>query len=381
MLIRRGLLPLEGRCFVRATLFLRVMALTCVTIAVFVSALPGGTAAAPLEATAPDPVALMQTWLLPRYDALVRATAQQEQSWRTFCDAPDVAQVERLRADFRAVGDSWAKVSFISFGPVAEGLRSDRFNFYPDRRQSVSRALLDALQGPDDDRFTASRFTHLSVAVQGLPALERLLFDPDAPATLTQDATAARRCALGRAIALNLFAIASDIRFGWGDASPALIAHVRRNTAPGVLMGDASQLLAAMLTDLAAAYQSVVDLNLLAVMGRSLDDVRPLAGEGRRSGREARIIRLQVESANSLLRLLAAGLPDTARDRVLKALVAAQAAADGLPTDLGAAAADPLRRPALEKAVAVFKVAQRTIVDPLAQRLGVSLGFNALDGD
>ncbi len=365
----------------RATLFLRVMALTCVAAVLSVSGLSGGASAAPADATAPDPVALVQSWLLPRYDALVRATAQQEQSWRTFCHAPDVAQVDQLRADFRAVGDSWAKVSFITFGPVAEGLRSDRFNFYPDRRQSVSRALQDALQGPDDDRFTADRFTHLSVAVQGLPALERLLFDPGATATLTQDATAARRCLLGKAIALNLFAIASDIRFGWGDASPALVAHVRRNTAPGVVMGDASQLLNAMLTDLASAYQSVVDLNLLAVMGRSLDDVRPLAGEGRRSGREAQIIRLQVDSANSLIRLLAAGLPETAKERVLKALVAAQAAADELPNDLGAAAADPLRRPALEEAVAVFKVAQRTIVDPLAQRLGVSLGFNALDGD
>lgn len=365
----------------RATLFLRVMALTCVVIAVFVSALPGGAAAAPLEATAPDPVALVQSWLLPRYDALVRATAQQEQSWRTFCQAPDVAQVERLKADFRAVGDRWAQVSFISFGPVAEGLRSDRFNFYPDRRQSVGRALQDALKGPDDDRFTADRFTRLSVAVQGLPALERLLFAPDAAAKLTKDASAARRCVLGTAIALNLFAIASDIRFGWGDANPALVAQVRREHAPGVPVGDATQLLTAMLADLAAAYQSVVDLNLLSVMGRSLDHVRPLAGEGRRSGREAEIIRLQVESANSLLRLLAAGLPDSTQSRVLKILAAAQSAADALPTDLGAAAADPLRRPTLEKAVAAFKVAQRTIVDPLAQRLGVPLGFNALDGD
>lgn len=363
------------------TLLFRALALAGVVAGWLATALLLPAQAAPPEAPAPDALALVKTWLLPRYDALVQATARQEQAWRTFCHRPEAGDVKQLQADFRAVGDSWARVSFISFGPVAERLRGDRFNFYPDRRQSVGRALQDALQGPDDDRFTPDHFARLSVAVQGLPALERLLFEPDAAAALTQDPSAARRCALGTAIALNLFSIASDIRFGWGDADRALLAKVRGEGVRGVPIGDGTQLLGAFLMDLASAYQSVVDLNLLAVMGRTPDDVRPLAGEGRRSGREAEIIRLQVDSANDLLRQLASGLPETPKANVLKVLANAGSAAKSLPPDIGAAAADPLRRPRLVEAVAVFKAAQRAVVDPLAVRLGITMGFNTLDGD
>lgn len=350
---------------------LRALVLACLVI----GQLTTGTAAAP-----PDAVALVETWLLPRYDALVRTTAQQERHWRAFCSAPQTVPVDALKSDFRAVADSWAEVSFISFGPVATGLRSDRFNFFPDRRQAVARAMAEALDSKDDDRLSPDRFTRLSVALQGLPAMERLLFDGDATTALTKDASSGRRCALGTAIARNLATIAGDIRAGWGDATHGLLADLKGGRAP-VALAESGRLLSEMLTDLAFAYQAVADLNLLALLGRSMDEVRPLAGEGRLSGREAAIVQLQLGSANGLARQLAATLPDAAKANVLAAVDAAQRAADELPPDLGTAAADPRRRPQLEAAVAAFKAAQRTLVDPLAARLGVTLGFNALDGD
>ncbi len=351
---------------------LRAIGLACLMI----GSVMGGAAAAPLDA-----VAVLEPWLLPRYDALVGTTAQQERDWRAFCAAPQAEQVDRLRADFRAVADSWAQVSFISFGPAGTGLRYDRFNFYPDRRQAVARAMADVLDGREDDRLSPGRFTRQSVAVQGLPAMERLLFEADASAALTTGVGAERRCALGLAIALNLATIASDTRSGWGDDTRGLLADLRRRDGPPVELATGERLLSAMLTDLASAYQAVADLNLLAVLGRSMDEVRPLAGEGRLSGREADIVRLQLGSANALARQLAEPLPDPAKAIVLQALAGAQQAADDLPTDLGAAAADPRRRPQLEAAVAAFKIAQRALVDPLAIRLGMPLGFNALDGD
>ncbi|MFG1464114.1 imelysin family protein [Xanthobacter sp. DSM 24535] len=330
---------------------------------------------------APDAVPLLETWLLPRYDALTATTARQEQAWRTFCAKPGPEGIGTLSADFRAVADAWAQVSFVTFGPVILALRADRFNMFPDKRNAVSRSIPELLADPDETRLQPDRFGRLSAAVQGLPALERVLFEPDAAPKLVAGDDAARRCALGTAIALNLATIAKDIRAGWGDKTTGLLAEVKSGKGDKVFLPDPAQVPSLVVTDLAGAYQRVVDLGLIAVLGKSVEEAKPLAGEGRRSGREAEILRQMVRSANALGSSLAAGLPEPARGQVLARFAAAQKAVDALPADLGAAAADPKRRKLLETAVTEVKAAQKAVVDPLAAKLGVPLGFNALDGD
>ncbi len=345
---------------------------------VFGAALVAGAIAAP---AAKPPVALLESWLLPRYAALTQATEQQARDWSTFCAAPAVDGVERLKADVGAVWDAWAQVSFITFGPVGEAQRGDHFDFYPDRRHLVARAIADALETPDPQRLAPAAFGHTTAALQGLPALEQVLFDPGADAALLAGPQAERRCQLGTAIARNLDTIAAEVRSGWGDSQSGVLGALKRGTDDPSRQPAPAQLLGLLLTDLAGTYQATVDLNLLAVLGPNLEAARPLAAEGRRSGREARIVRLRVASANEVAIALAQGLPAPAQAALAATLAAAQRAADNLPADLGAAAADPARRPRLTAAVVQFRAAQRAIVDPLAARLGVLVGFNRLDGD
>jgi predicted lipoprotein len=60
---------------------------------------------------------------------------------------------------------------------------------------------------------------------------------------------------------------------------------------------------------------------------------------------------------------------------------ASSAAIAALDDDLGDAAADPLRRASVEAARDAVKATQLLIVDILPADLGITLGFNALDGD
>ncbi|MFK8251594.1 imelysin family protein [Ancylobacter terrae] len=327
---------------------------------------------------APDIVA---DWLLPRYAALDEAARAQLAAWNAFCKAPSREGLVELKTRFAAVSDAWAAVEFITFGPVVLSLRADRFNLFPERRNAVARSLAELIADPTEERLAPERFARLSAAVQGLPALERLLYDDGADAALVSGAESGRRCAIGRAVAGNLAEIAGGIRSGWGDRNSGLLAQLEAGKPDPVFFPDPNALLSQIVTDLAGAYQRVVDQRLLVVLGKSAEDAKPALADRRRSGRSRETVLAVVASAQALSERLAQGLDAKSRATVDKAGQASLAAVERLPADVGAAATDARGRKSIEAAVTALKAAQKTVAEPLASGLGVPLGFNALDGD
>lgn len=324
---------------------------------------------------------VVEQWLLPRYDALQAATTAQHEAWDAFCKAPSSEGIAGLKQRFADASDAWAAVEFVTSGPVILALRSDRFNLFPERRNAVARSLAELISDPNEDRLEPERFGRLSAAAQGLPALERLLYEDGASAALASGPESARRCAIGRAIAGNLDEIARGIRSGWGDRSNGLLAQLLAGKSDPVFFPDPKALLSQMVTDLAGAYQRVVDQRLLAVAGKTIADAKPALADRRRSGRAKATILATISSADALTEVLAKGLDAKAQGIVDKAGQVALEAVKRLPDDVGAAAADPKGRRVLEAAVVALKAAQKTVAEPLASGLGVPLGFNALDGD
>lgn len=328
--------------------------------------------------SAPD---IVEQWLLPRYDTLVSASEAQSAAWDAFCKAPSVAGIADLKARFAAVSQAWSAVEFITFGPVMLSLRPDRFNLFPERRNAVGRSVTELVADPTDERLKPERFFRLSAAAQGLPAMERLLYDDGADGALASGPESQRRCELGQAIALNLATIADEIRTGWGDRSTGLLAQLLANKPDPVFFPDPGALLSQVVTDLAGAYQRVVDQRILIVLGKNIDEAKPLLSDRRRSDLSKETILTIISSAGSLSELLAKGLDTKGQATVTKAMQGALTAAQGLPDDIGAAATTPKGRKTLEAATVAFKAAQASVADPLAAGLGVPLGFNALDGD
>jgi predicted lipoprotein len=371
-------------------MFRSLMALIVALAAQIGQSLPGATAVAALitqvfvsraQAAPVSAPEVVEQWLLPRYDALAAATGAQLAAWQNFCKAPSADGVASLRQGFGNASDAWAAVEFITSGPVVLELRADRFNLFPERRNAVQRSLAELISDPNEDRLAPERFSRLSAAAQGLPALERLLYDEGAAAALASGPESARRCAIGLAIAGNLDGIARGIRAGWGDRSNGLLAQLLAGKSDPVFFPDPNALLSQLVTDLAGAYQRVVDQRLLVVAGKTIDDARPALADRRRSGRSKATILAVITSADALTETLAKGLDAKAHAVVDKAGQGALAAVKRLPDDIGGAAADPKGRRVLEATVVVLKAAQKTVAEPLASGLGVPLGFNALDGD
>lgn len=324
----------------------------------------------------PGPLAIdvIESWLLPRYQALSASTDAQKAAWTAACADNDFRpETAVLRERFQSASDAWSAVESVTIGPVSLALRPDRIFFFPDRRNAIAKAISELEGRAKDGDIPADAFRGSSVAGQGYPALERLLYEaPDGDATVT--------CRVGTAIADNLATLTAAILSEWtADAGP--LAKLKAGQGDPVHFADPAQAAARLMTDLTGGIQRVVDVKLLPVLGSGADAAKPKSAEGWRSGRSARAIDKAVESLSAMAVVFEEAAPKDVAAANAKAFAVARAAVAKLPADVGAAAADPKRRKAIESAVAALKAAQADVAKNLAPALGLPLGFNALDGD
>lgn len=300
-------------------------------------------------------------FIIPRYDALRDAMERQRAAWQTSCDGASGANRAALRISFKAAADAWSSIEFIRIGPISKNNRHERMAHWPERKNAVGKALTGLTNRDDGEVFQPRRFSETSVAGQGLSALERLLFDDGMPSS---NMLADRYCAIGRAIAGSLATIASDVAGEWRQ-SPDL--------------GEPRETVTRLATDLLGVYQMVGDLKLEAIMGDSAERARPALAEGWRSGRSTRAIVLNLRSIEAFMHLIS----DPANDNgsVLGALATAIRIAEGLPADFAPLAEDPRQRYRLILLLDAVRAARDLSLAFVPQALGITVGFNSLDGD
>ncbi len=325
---------------------------------------------------------MVEQWLLPRYDALAAATTAQLDAWEAFCKAPSSRWHSPAQATLRHGFGRLGGGGVHHLRPGDPRLARRPLQSVPGAAQCggalARRADRRSQRGaPGAGALQPAQRRGAGPAGAGAPAAMRTA----RPRALASGPESARRCAIGLAIAGNLDEIARGIRSGWGDRSTGLLAQLIAGKSDPVFFPDPNALLSQMVTDLAGAYQRVVDQRLLVVAGKTIADAKPALADRRRSGRSKATILATIASADALSEALAKGLDAKAQGVVDKAGQAALDAVKRLPDDVGAAAADAKGRRVLEATVVALKAAQKTVAEPLASGLGVPLGFNALDGD
>lgn len=308
---------------------------------------------------------LKRDFLLPRYDALAVTSASLATTVTRFCAHPQPKAVARVTAAFGAAADAWAAISLVRFGPVEEDLGLERLAHYPERNNAIGKAL-PHLTDPATPLPNAAELAGLSVAVQGFSALERLIHDP-APAALATPA-GARRCAAAALVAEAIARRTAAIAAGW-HADPV----------PGLPDGD-REILARTVTDLLTLYKLSGDTRIAGVAGSGPDAVKPRAGEMWRSGRSSRIVTLELAAAADLTAVLMADADDEARSVALTARQAAEIART-MPAPIEVLAADGKRRSRVVLLLSALRSARDLAAEVMPAALGITVGFNALDGD
>ena len=340
--------------------------------------------AAALELARASRIALevSDDFIIPAYRRLVESAAAQADVWMGFASDRANGDVDSLRAAYQDSCDAWARAQIIRTGPIVLFLRYERFAFWPDARNGTQRAL-DALIDSDDpnDLLPESLATNY-VAGQGLTALERLLYEGDDPAAAltAQTEEAERRTNVGLALARNLNVIANEVLTDW-----TIEGGVRDMIAAGHgwnnLFADGEEAARLLLTDLVGAFRLMHDVKLLPVLGETIDVARPRMAEAWRSERANRDLSLNLEASRAMNNVFAQHLNEMRRAALEESFDISAAAINALVEDLGEAAADPERRASVEAARDAIKATQLLIVDILPTDLGITLGFNALDGD
>ena len=361
----------------------RVLMSTALILLVLVGAAPasGQQAIAPADYARIN-AALVETHALPRYERLATATDAFAAAVEAFCTGESDADHERLRAGFHDAMDAWMGVQHLRFGPVDSRMRGFRFYFWPQARGKVADAVAELVAAGEDDERLA-RIDRTNVAVQGLLAVEVLLYDDR---YLGADP---KGCGLFTAVTANMRAMAAGILADWREGEAPF---ARLLTTPGPdnpHFEDHSAGALAFFQSLYDSLQLLYDVNLKPVISQSTQDVRPVLAESRLSGRSQRNIAVTIEALQALyIGEGAAGLGDLAAiadpklDRLMrKAFRLTLATSQSIDGPVEDAAADPARRPPVKKLATQVQALKQIVRDRLAPALGLAVGFNALDGD
>ncbi|MFI0394702.1 imelysin family protein [Paracoccus jiaweipingae] len=313
--------------------------------------------AAPARADLPQAV---QDVILPAYDRLAASSAALAQA------AQDDCQPQALEQPYQAVWDDWARIDFLRLGPVETGGRALAISFWPDPKSSGRRAqqaLIASAPATIDD---PDAFARLSVAMRGLTGLERLIFAP------RLDGDDEVLCRLRRATATDLARNAAAIRAEWDGFAPLLLEP---GGAGNTSFLNATESRQALFTQIVTGLEYTADTRLGRPMG-SFDKPRPERAEALAAGRSQRNV---VESLRGMRDLTLALHPDAPRSRA--GFDRALALAEALDDPVFAGAADPQKRLHIEVLQQAIKATREAVQAEIGGALGLSVGFNAKDGD
>ncbi len=331
-------------------------------------------APAPRAQTAPRDTQVIarvvEAHILPGYAAAAAAATALATAAEANCTPTNAA----LRAAYHDAFDAWLGVAHLQFGPALENNRGFAMGFWPDPRGAGPRTLARLIRDEAEAGADPAAYRQVSVAARGLHALETMLFD----ARTRETGTAAYRCILTGTIAADIAATAGDLHAAWqgGYAETMTTAG-----APGNTVFPAPQ---DALRALYGAAETSLRFNAEVRLGRPLgtfERAYPTRAEAWRSGRSLRNVTVSVAAIGDLAALLAeAGGPELAQEIAgHREQIVLRAARVDDPSLQGIS--DPQARLRVETVQSAVAEMGRTLAQGLAPALGVTGGFNALDGD
>lgn len=331
--------------------------------------------------------------IIPAYQWLEDRTLELQYSLSSLCQNPSSNSLTQARVRFGETAEAWARIQFISFGPVALHQRAFRIEYWPDKRNVVGRQLAEVLKKQDGSALEPGRFATATVGIQGLPALERLLFEERALDLVQKDALgAAFRCRLLAAIATNLTTITNEIVAGWTEGDSSFLSRIENPSEDDEELPTGRDAAGRLLNDLLTAIIAIRDMKLLAPLGDNVEKAKPRSAEYWRSGQSIAVIEANVYS---LLMLFdgergLAGLLFAQTDgkipayQMLGAIHAMRnqvTALGNLNLPLHKIVADPRLRQRAEALTTKLAEMRDILVGRVAPKLNLPIGFNALDGD
>ncbi|MGV8954187.1 MAG: imelysin family protein [Cypionkella sp.] len=309
-------------------------------------------------------------------DALSAAVVQ-------LCAIPSKANLAIVDAAFGDTAMAFARIEAIRVGPIMEENRAERLLFWPDRKGIALKQVQAILAGEDESATDSATLRAKSVAVQGLTALEFVLYGTGYEALETADG--AFRCRYGLAIARSVAGIASEMIAAWDDVD-GIALHLTKPSAEFTDYRTPVEAQEELVGILSHGIEAVRDTRLNPFLAKGDVAAKPKLALFWRSGLTVKMLRANVDGLASLFELsgIAGGVPSDKADlpvAIAAEFAKADAALDLVTDPVETAVTDPVQAQALADVVTATQQLGVLIGEQLSAALGLSVGFSSLDGD
>ena len=322
-------------------------------------------------------------FIRPGYQTFAENSAQMAAAMRDFCESPDEARYEDARAAFDETVAAWSEIEIVRTGPVLDDHRFERILFYPDRKSIGLKQVQAAIATSDETATDADTLAGKSVAMQGLPALEFVLFGTGHEDMLGGGET--YRCRYGVAIAENIDRIAGELAAAW-DA-PAGVADDWKEPGPdNPLYRTDDEALTALLGILVHGAETVRDQRIeYFYAGEEGPNFAKRAIYWRSENTWPSILH-NLDGLQALLN--GAGMEDLL-DEDVRSIVssinflfsALEGVAGNMNPDIEVVLADPDQRAKLDYLILNMKDLILRLNDNYGSAIGLGAGFSFSDGD
>lgn len=322
--------------------------------------------------------------ILPWHQDFVRTTEELHKSLQAFCQNPaDAVALEVSRNDWRSAMLAWQTLQLVNFGPVTEDNQAWRVQFWPDTHNRVGQRVeaLLAAQTPID----AATLAKSNVLVQGLSALEYVLFDPSRTAEAFVEP---RTCLFLTAAAANTQAVAERLLQGWsadgGNYMKTLLSPGPTNLA----FPEQNDVLTALISAVVMSVETIKNKELGESFGGrpGTGHINPYHLELWRSGLSQQAMQVELAASEQLfLTGVQPELEDQGHrelaQRIETAFTDSRQQIAPLPTPLFTHLQEPDALPQLQAAWDSLNRLLPLLKHELPATLQLQLGFNSSDGD
>jgi predicted lipoprotein len=300
------------------------------------------------------------------------------------CAAPSGPAFGKAQDDFRLVATSLARVEFLYFGPLTIDDRNAELLFWPDNKGIALKQVQQALAAEDPTAISPDTLAKKSVAMQGLGALEFVLFGTGSDAIATADG--AYRCSYGAAIATLVDGIGQTLDQEWQDDTPdGPLAHMLAPKPDAQDYRTQQEVLEKLAGALIVGTEVIRDQRLSPIIAASEAAPRPKSALFWRSGMTIPMLEAGFTGLDQFFR--AARFPEAVRgsdfisNGALFEFDNAISTLKKISDPIDKVVADPAGMQKLNYLVNITRSLDTLLGDNLPGAMGLTVGFSALDGD
>lgn len=322
---------------------------------------------------------LVDQHVVPRYQQLAQQAQALSNATTALCAANNADNLKAAQSAYIKTMDAWQAIQHVRFGPIEFLMRSYSLQFWPDKKNLTSKQLNQVLAEQDPAKLSLDYLNEASIAIKGLPAMERILFSP----SVTKDiADSSYRCdylnAVGEYVALtskNTSSLWDSYRVEMSQVSEEGLYYTHQEASVDLMKA------------LVEPIEIIRDLKLTRPLGEA--KARPRRLESWRSGQSLENMLTNVESLQhmydgveglSVKQLL---IQEGAKDRVAaidENFASIEKTLASLPKPLASHLKDPSVRPQLTQVISDLSDLHENLGKSMLT-LSLQLGFNSRDGD